>query len=145
MVESAAIYIDPKDGKIQIGENVTISAEMLLSDSLNSLARFTTSKRDMRTGYIWLDVKELTFGGVPAALSLCFFDGRLQAVGWGMRMEGVPADGNWPSRAESDAEVAFITSELQRQGHSLGMTPWGKIYAGYDEKSGCAQSGLRFN
>lgn len=105
----------------------------------------------MRTGYVWLDLADITFGGQPATASLCFHQGRLWGVDWSVALpDAEKAPEGWPTRESIDREVAFVRSILARD---IGFDPrsthpmefeWGGVVSIYDDRSYMAANRLRY-
>jgi len=76
--------IEPASGAILMGSTTRIepytprdTVERLLSDR-------PTTQRDMRDGYAWVDIHDVTFSGRAAGLSLGFHTDVLTQARWGL-------------------------------------------------------------
>ena len=108
----------------------------------------------MGTGYSWLYLQGLSFGGKPCWLDLCFlrffFGSRLDAASFSVHLGAMPIEPHWPSREEMDAELAFMRVELRRQlGEDRSFEgdekfPWGGAWCSYDPRSDTASGGVRY-
>jgi hypothetical protein len=105
-------------------------------------------EQDHENGYFWLYLGNLTFGGHPAALGLCFHEGLLEQVSWSVCFPDAAMEGGWPTREAIDEEIAFVRRTLERDGFRLenGVQDlaWGKVFACFDPKGFLAANGLRF-
>ena len=141
---AAEFSIDRHTGTIRIGEVTSVAAHQPKVDVLLRVSELITGFRDLGNGYDWLDLRKLTFGGQPAALSLCFHHGLLSQAGWSVQLPDAPAEDGWPTREAIDAELAFVRRALDEMGVGTGHLSWGEVWSGFDEKGFLASSGLRY-
>ena len=117
-----------------------------------ALGPYIRHDQNMGTGYRWLYLQGLSFGGRPCWLDLCFqarlTGRRLESAHLSVDFRADPAPGQWASREEMEAELVFMRAELYRQ---LGRTfdsdeefPWGGAWCNYDPRSDTASSGVRY-
>ena len=142
--------IDGRTGALRLG-CVTLGPGAGKSDVERRLAHLVRGSRDMRTGYEWLDLAEVTFGGQPASLGLCFHHGRLCSLGWNVALPGASkAPEGWPTRQSIDNEVAFVRSVLARD---IGFDPkstyptefeWGSVVSVYNDREGVARNAVLY-
>ena len=143
-----ALDIDPESGCLRIAGLAPIGAGAAMSDVANALAQRAACARDHGNGYAWLYFKDLSFGGRPCHLGLCFLDGRLVEASWSVTLPD-SAPGEWPTREEIDEEIAFVRAVL---GELLGRPVsnghwrfgWGEIWSEFDPKGFSAAHGLRY-
>lgn len=142
--------IDPATGAVSLyGISLVLKAGLARDVVAAELAAFFRSERDLRNGYVWLELERLSFGGKPAWVSVCFHQGRLSELHWSVSLRDDVSDTSWPTREESDREVAFLRAVLHpmvgRSFASGGETfPWGVMWANFDERGGFAGAGLRY-
>lgn len=145
-----AMTIDPTAGAVSIsGITLVLGAGLAREAVAAELAALYRSDQDHRNGYAWLHFAGLSFGGKPAWLSVCFHQGRLSELHWSVSLRDDVSDTSWPTREESDREVAFLRAALHpmvgRAFSSGGETfPWGVMWASFDERGGFAGAGLRY-
>ncbi|MFV0624672.1 hypothetical protein ACBY01_11790 [Sphingomonas sp. ac-8] len=136
--------IDRGTGIIRIGTVAALEAGQRRSAIEPGMTDWLTGFRDHGNGYAWLDLGDLTFGGQPASLALCFHEDRLEQASWSVRLSGVKPD--WLGRAAIDAELAFVHATLGRDmGITVGPTDWGEVWSCFDAKGGMASNGLRYS
>lgn len=144
-----SISVDPADGSIRIqGCDLLVGAGLSKAEALTRLSKFLHSQIDHKNGYEWLNLRGISFGGYPAGLSLCFFDGRLQELRFGAGLSD-ESRGKWPTRDAIDRQVSFVLAELRKQlarpfVSSSEHFPWGIAWSAFDEKGYVASSGLRY-
>lgn len=136
--------IDRHTGTIRIGEATSVAANQSKVDVVSWVGELATGFRDVGNGYEWLDLRKLTFGGHPAALSLCFHQGLLKQAAWSVQLPNAPVEDGWPTREAIDAELAFVRGTLDEMGVGTGHFSWGEVWSGFDEKGFLAANGLRY-
>lgn len=141
--------IEPDSGSACIGE-FRLNAFQPKAEIEPRVAHLVERSRDHGNGYAWLYLRGLSFGGQPAALSLGFYQGGLEQMGWSVTLPAEADENTWPSRKAIDAEVAFVRDIL---GTQTGAGPkwkspmsfdWGEIWSGYDARADIASHGLRY-
>jgi hypothetical protein len=144
------ISIDPRTGTMSFaGLSAQIQAGALRDNVATELAFFLYSNRDHGNGYEWLYFRGLAFGGKPATVSVCFLKGEARKIHWDVWTRSSPGDASWPSRRETDGEIAFVRDALSKmlsRPFSAGteVFSWGEAWCVYDERDDCASSGLRY-
>ena len=142
------ISIDPRDGSISLGDDIRLEAFQKRRAIEPRISDLVETTQDHCNDYEWLHLRELSFGGHPAWLALCFHGGRLDQVSWSVRLPTVSREGRWPSREEIDEEIAFVRSALARDGLNVGegdtTCPWGTVWSHYDPRGDLASHGLRY-
>ena len=144
------IVIDPETGAVSFaGLPVVLHAGVPRETVAKALSSFFRSNQDHENGYEWLDFSGLSFGGRPAAISVCFRTSCLSEIAWGVSLGDGLDEPSFPTREECDAEIAFVRARLCvvfARSFSSGCEqfPWGEIWSCFDERSGCASSGLRY-
>ncbi|CAM0119717.1 hypothetical protein [Stenotrophomonas sp. GD03958] len=144
------MIIDSTDGSIQLGNLPTLIGPTLSRDEARvAFVTLMHGERDVGTGYVWLSLHQLSLGGAPAGISLCFFGQQLDMVTMGVDLPGATLEDGWPTQAAIDAEVAFMRRTL---GAALGRKlaggharfDWGEAWARFDPKGFMASSGIRY-
>jgi hypothetical protein len=144
-----ALDIDPDSGCLRIAGLAPIRAGADMSDVANALTHHAAGERDHGNGYAWLYFRDLSFGGRPCHLALCFLHGRLAEAGWSVALPDAAPSGEWPTREAIDEEIAFVRAVL---GETLGRPvadghwrfQWGEIWSAFDPKGFLAANGLRY-
>ena len=139
--------IDPRTGNIAVGQT-HLRRLQSKTEIVPQIAPFIERSRDHGNGYEWLYLKDLTFGGRPASLGLCFHEGRLRSASWSVRLQNVTGDSGWPSPREINEEIVFVRSILADTGLKVGKKPatfaWGEVWSSFDAKASVASHGLRY-
>lgn len=144
------MLLNATDGSIQLGNLPTLIGAALSRDQARiAFATLMHGERDVGTGYHWLSLHQLSLGGAPAGISLCFQGQQLDMVTMGVDLPGAALQDGWPTQAAIDAEVAFMKRAL---GAALGRKlaggharfDWGDAWARFDPKGFMASSGLRY-
>ncbi|WEK57512.1 MAG: hypothetical protein P0Y52_13355 [Candidatus Brevundimonas phytovorans] len=143
------ISIDPKTGSICLGDSVRLSANDPKAAIEHKIAEWLHGSRNHGNGYEWLDLRGFSFGGHPAALSLCFHDDCLVQAAWGVQLPNAPSEGGWPTRKAIDDEVKFVRTTLTnmiefKDGFGRSQFPWGEVWSDFDNKGFLASNGLRY-
>jgi hypothetical protein len=141
---ATAFSIDRHTGTIRIGEIGSFGANQQKVEVVSRVSDLITRTRDVGNGYDWLDLRELTFGGHAATLSLCFHQGSLKQAAWSVHLFDAPAHDGWPTREAIDAELAFVRGTLHEMGIGTGYLSWGEVWSAFDEKGFLAANGLRY-
>lgn len=147
-----ALTIDPATGVLALDGLTSLAPWSGKKAAETALASFIRTRQDMGTGYSWLYTEGFSFGGRPCWLNLCFlrrlFGSQLESAQISVDFRANPAPGQWASREEMEAEVAFMRAELRRQ---LGRRfagderfGWGGVWCNYDPRSDTASSGVRY-
>lgn len=144
------LILNATDGSIQLGNLPTLIGPTLPRDEARvAFATLMRGERDVGTGYHWLSLHQLSLGGAPAGISLCFHGQQLDMVTVGVDLPGATLEDGWPTQAVIDAEVAFMRRTL---GAALGRKlaggharfGWGEAWARFDPKGFMASSGIRY-
>ncbi len=144
------MLLNATDGSIQLGNlPALIGSTLLLDEARAAFAPLVRGERDVGTGYVWLSLHQLSLGGAPAGISLCFFGQQLSMVTMGVDLPGATLEDGWPTQAAIDAEVAFMRRTL---GAALGRKlaggharfDWGEAWARFDPRGFMASSGIRY-
>lgn len=144
MAKAFSIHRDT--GGLIIEGHETLEAGQSMASVVAQMADLAGGTRDLGNGYAWLSLRGLSFGGEPASLSLCFHEGMLEQVSWGVALPHAPMEEGWPTQQASESEVAFIRRVLERDMDiRVGPMPWGEVYSRFDPKSFMAVSGLRYH
>lgn len=147
-----ALTIDPATGALALEGLIRLDPWIRKRRAAAVLGPFIRAAQDMGTGYSWLYTSGFSFGGRPCSLDLCFqarlTGRRLESAHIGVDFRTDPSPGQWASREEMEAEIAFMRAELRRQ---LGRSfegdeefPWGGMWCNYDPRSDTAGSGVRY-
>lgn len=141
----AKLTIDRDIGSIRIGNVAVLQAGQSKDTVALLIANFLAGSRDHGNGYEWLYLRGLTFGGQPAALSICFHDGRFEQAAWSVQLDDAPMESGWPTRDSIDSELSFVSETLARDmGIRSGPMPWGEVWSRFDAKGFMASNGLRY-
>lgn len=139
------IWIDRNTGSIHIGDVAVLEANQAKVSVEPLVANLVERSRDHGNGYEWLYFRDLTFGGQPAALSICFHDGHLEQASWSVQLPDAPMESGWPTKGAIDSEISFVREVLARQMEiHVGQKPWGEIWSSFDAKAFMAVNGLRY-
>lgn len=75
------MLFDATDGSIQLGNLPTLTGPTLSRDEARvAFAARVRDECDVGTGYRWLSLDQLSLGGAPAGISLCFHGQQLHMV-----------------------------------------------------------------
>jgi hypothetical protein len=148
------IEVDAETGSIRIGPFIPAISVDLSQQSFESIYREAISdSRDMNTGYVWVslgnDQNQLSLEGASAGISLCFFEGRLASVSFGVALPTDELESNWPTLETSLRQVEFLRKSLGKKlGRKIPRSgasfSWGDVWASFDEKGFCAGAGMRY-
>ncbi len=143
------LSIDRDTGTILIGTDISLGPGVGRDIAAMALAPLIHRERDLGNGYVWLDLAGLLFGGLPCAASLCFHDGKLRQMAWGVTPAGTASAGPWPTRAAIDDEIAFVRATTRRDlvidlERGDANFPWGTLWSRFDAKGYLASNGLRY-
>ncbi len=116
---------------------------------LSRIANWQSDSKEFGNGYEWLTLRELSFGGHPAALSICLRLGLFKEAQWGVQLPDMPTEGGWPTRDGIDQEVGFVRSVLAEQ---IGFDPaaaekafpWGIVWSNFEARDFRASHGIRY-
>ena len=141
--------VETRTGAILLPGGRALPAGVSKMEIASRIANWQSDSRDFGNGYEWLTLRELSFGGHSAALSLCLNHGVFEEARWGVRLPGMPTEGGWPTREAIEQEITFVRSILARQ---IGLDPsageksfpWGVVWSDFDPKGFCASNGLRY-
>jgi hypothetical protein len=145
---SHTITVDPECGALKIEEySLSLGKGTRIELVKEKFAELICEEDDMRTGYIWLNLKSLSFGQLPAYLSISFHHGKLNMVMIGITLPDDEYELNWPTEASIRRRVEFMRKELERQ-LSCPLDKqnfsWGYAWANFDEKGFMASAGINF-
>lgn len=147
---SAELTLSFDDGSFAIaGCPLSIGVGLEHRAAMDALGKFYNGGVDHRNGYQWIYLDGLSFGGVPAGMSLCFLRERLSEVHWSANLPDAELDEGWPTQAAIEGEVAFVRMTLARMSAKPEFTgrsihAWGEVWSGVDAKAGIASSGVRY-
>jgi hypothetical protein len=103
-----------------------------------------STHRDMGTGWVWYQLPVFLDAGVSVAVALGFNAGPLELI---TLTDVDPRFGiSWDDWSEQQERLRAreIADWLSGKGFPSGNYSWGSIWAGYDEKAGIGQAGVRF-
>ena len=147
---SAALTLSFDDGSFEVeGATHRIEAGLEHDVAMEAFAEHYNGGADHGNGYRWIYLDDLEFGGVSAAMSLCFLRGRLAEAHWSANLPDAELDEGWPTQASIEAEVAFVrrilaTLSPKKEFTGRSIHAWGEVWSGVDEKAGIASSGVRY-
>lgn len=147
MSRPSELVFDPNTGAISIeGYAITLCSGMTSNTVLAALSSCHRNSINHQNGYEWLSFDGLSFANHPCALSICFNNGRLTEMHWGLKTS---APEGWPTREAIEQEVAFVRSALKEifsRPFSSGREtfPWGQVWSHFDPKGFLASSGVRY-
>ena len=137
--------IAPKTGDILLGGIISLEPKQAKDLIEPKVLDLLGSSRDHGNGYEWLALQKLSFGGQPAGLSLCFYNGQLQQATWSIQLPGARVEDNWPTQEAIEAEVTFVKKTLSEEmGLFVGQQAWGEIWSVFDQKGFIASNGLKY-
>jgi hypothetical protein len=143
-----SINIDRRTGALSIGNGVRLEPFQSRADVEAQVGNWANGSLNHGNGYEWLYLRGLSFGGEPAALALCFHEGRLEQAQWSVMLSQASGEGGWPSREAIDEEVSFVRSILAKDGMKLRGGErnfnWGAMWSDFDPKGFLASNGLRY-
>lgn len=146
-----ALTICPKNGSIRISGNPAVLAGGMAQDqAVAALATLFCSSVDHKNGYEWFTYGGVSFGGEPCGFGLCFHEGRLTQLSFGVSLPGTKLEGGWPTQEAIDEEIAFVRRELARQldrpfRSGEERFPWGVAWSQFDPKGFQASAGVRYD
>lgn len=142
---ATAFSINRDTGTIRIGQVGSLAANQRKVEIMPDVSDLVAGSPDHGNGYDWVDLHNLTFGGQPAMLSLCFYDDLLKEARWSVQLPNASTEGGWPTRATIDAEIAFVRRALaEEMGIGAGTLSWGEVWSSFDPKGFLAANGLRY-
>ena len=142
----AKLSIARETGCVRIGDLAVLSSRHAKSAVEQTVGPLVNGSRNHGNGYEWLDLGGLTFGAQPAAVSLCFSSGLLEAMSWNVQLPDAPMESGWPTKEAIDSEVSFVRGVLlQEMGIELGSQPWGELWSQFDPQGFMASNGLRYH
>jgi hypothetical protein len=143
---SRSITINPENGNVLVEDfALTVFRGAMIESVRRELAALIYAESDMQTGYVWVRLQSVSFGNQPAAMSLCFFEDKLQMVTLGIALPDDDVDGNWPTEVTSWRHVAFMRKELERQllcSLDQQNFSWGSAWSNFDIKGFRASAGI---
>ena len=147
---STSFRIDPATGSVLFDGTEAAVLNNASKDSIAAaLSKHLKSVQDLGNGYEWLYFHDLSFGGKPATISVCFFQGKVRELRWNTNLRPNAADNSWPTRDECNKEIEFVLGVLRsslsrRLSNGSEKFPWGLVWCEYNERDGFASSGLRY-
>lgn len=99
---------------------------------------------DMGTGHVWYRLPQAEIAGRPIAMSLCFYEQRLDSLSFA---DVHPEYGiSWEDWSEAKEKARADATErwLEALGYAVGDYDWGVVWAGTDPKTGGGGGGVRF-
>lgn len=118
-------------------------------DAASALADYFRNSINHNNDYEWLSFHGLSIESASCGLAMCFYQGKLQSIHFGLAISSSDTTDGWPTREMIDAEVSFMRGILSRsfsRSFSMGQEsfPWGTIWSGFDPKGFQASSGIRY-
>lgn len=144
------IHVQPSNGSVVLtGLDVVLEDRMLISKAKSELENLIFSERDMGTGYLWINLENLLFGGQKAGLNLCFKDGVLEMITFGVALPSDEECERWPTEETSMRHVAFMRKILENQlgcklMNGTAKFSWGAAWSTFDPKGFMASAGLHY-
>jgi hypothetical protein len=142
---SPPFSIDRQTGSILIGETIFLEPAEHKDSVRPKVRHLVDGSQDHGNGFEWLYLHQVTFGGHPARLSLCFHDDLLEQASWSVQLPHAENVGGWPTLKAIDAEVEFVLRTLRDQMDiHPGRFSWGEVWSSFDARGFMAANGLRY-
>ncbi|MFC0202715.1 hypothetical protein [Novosphingobium soli] len=142
---AAELWINENTGEMRIGDLALLQPYQMKGSIEPLVIGLLEGSRDYGNGFEWLYLGGLTFGGLPARLSICFHNRRLEQASWSVRLPDAPTEAGWPTREAIDSELSFVRETLVRDMNiHAGQKPWGEVWSSFDAKGFMAANGLRY-
>ena len=123
---------------------VRVSRSLTESDLLRSLPSVASTKRDMKTGWVWYRLPSFMDDDREIASSLGFNQGALKMIDFAVIDPKIGKDWNdWSAEMER-LRAQSIEQWLKSKGFTPGSYPWGAVWAGCDPKTGDAGGCVRY-
>ena len=108
------------------------------------IEKYSTSIRDMNTGYVWYDIPEQELDGQTFVVSLCLHEETLES--YTVTLTDDKYGTSWDDWSEEkEKQRAEDTKKfLKKIGCSPGTYKWGEVWAVFDCKSGQGIGGVRY-
>lgn len=148
--EPVPLVFSPEDGTVHLqGMAVSLYSGMTKALASSRLASLVYSSIDYGNGYEWLQLKGFSFGDLPCGLGLCFSQGEVCQLSFGVVLPDIELVDGWPTRDSSQREVQFIRAQLSKQlkrsfASGTERFQWGSVWSMFDERGQQAASGLRY-
>jgi hypothetical protein len=154
-----SVTFDAADGSIIIdGLTTKIGRHLRASEFPFDLAAIINSRRELVTGWTWVNIGWLELESNPCRLSLGFIHDHLSEVSWSLRVAGAEYTRSWPSPDAVAKELHLVARILahafgpsQVQGRGSGESTryrrdfaWGCVWCELDPRAGTCASGLRY-
>jgi hypothetical protein len=146
-----AVSIDPSTGSVLFDGRLALFDGMSLEQARRDLWDSLLIARDVGTGWVWLDLRGLNFGGWNCALAAGFHDSRLENLHWEISREcqltiyGVPSNDEFAERMRVMRET--LQAQLARR-FDVGVPEkfsWGQAYCVYDYHNDMPGSGVQYD
>jgi hypothetical protein len=140
--------IDTENGALQIGE-IRIAATATLDEARHLLRPDENAIWDVRTGYMWIYVRQAAIDEKSFTFSLCFYQGRLcsaQIVFRAISRTGKTKPWSWDDWSEEE-ELRDKRRYNQWLDETIGKKrkfSWSNVAACYDRKSGFSSIEIRY-
>ena len=114
-----------------------------------ALAAFYRNRIDYGNGYEWLTFDGASLSGNPCSFSLCFHQGRLTEIQFGVALPDAKLEDGWPTREAIDEEIEFVRRFFRQAFHRRFTSGeerfnWGTVWSVFDPKGYQASSGIRY-
>jgi hypothetical protein len=143
------LSIDRDTGSLLIGFNIRFGVADRRPGVTELVAPLIHHVRDLGNGYVWVNIRGLTFGEHACAASICFSADRVHQFSWSAWLPDAEADGGWPMREAIDDEIKYVRGVLSEQldrdfKRGEEVFPWGCAWSRFDPKGIQASNGLRY-
>lgn len=138
--------IDNKTGYITFDNKRIINQNSDLESIANMGLGESQEVDDMKTGWIWLRIKNIMSSGYFFNISFAFNNSRLRELNFVMNNQKYDLDENWSDWSDKKEleNLKFYQDWLQKEIGSQRNFDWGQVWADYDRKGGSSSIGLRY-
>ena len=134
-----------REFEFQFPDGPLINRELLESTVSELQKSLNLQRQDMKTGWVWYRFPPCLNEDMTLAISLAFSNGVLRQVNIAHNDGALYGDSwnDWSEEREK-LRVKNTVAWFTKQGYSLGIFPWGEIWASYDPKGGFGSGGVRY-
>ncbi len=137
--------INLRNGNINLGGNNYIIPHMPIKKSI--INNLTPTLRDMKTGYVWYDFKNIHYKKQNINLSVCCYNNLVKSIQVLPKHKELHTNGTWKNWSEKREmeNLQYYEDWLETEIGNIKNYSWGKISCQFDKRSGSSSITINYS
>ncbi len=137
--------VNKLNGNVNLGGNNFIKPHKPIKKSI--INDFTPTRRDMKTGYVWLDFKNIHYKKQNIDLSVCCYNDLVMSIQVSPKHKELHTNGTWKNWSEEREKkiLKYYEDWLEAEIGKIKHYSWGRISSQFDKKSGSSSITINYS